>query len=350
MKERKIINVESVSVGKRAEKNEDSMYIGKNFVAVIDGVAHKSEIKINGKITNISEIITEAIKKIDRLNAPVYAKTLEFEEFVKYINLYIKKYLSQNGFTELVGKLEATGVIYSRYYNQIWLVGDCKAIYDGKAVENPLEVDRLYIDIRRKIIEALLHNGYTEEQLMNKDISKEIIANPEKITDYIKNPEDIKQIQLFREERIKRALSECGFSEEEIKADNLIQKYYNPRDLQSYVKNNPNVNEFGYAIFNGIYTETKNCKVVNLPSDVTEIKLFSDGFLVEDLKEGAGYAIRHKRSMAKEDPLSIKDNAETHSATIYSAKAPILSIDDASAVIIRIKEAKQLEREESERR
>lgn len=346
MKERRIINREYFSVGKKSGKNDDDIYIGENFVAVIDGVAHKSDFKINGEDVNISKIITEAIRKIDRPNAPVYAKTLEFEEFIRYINLYIKKYLERYGLSKLVGKLEATGVIYSKYHNQIWLVGDCKAIYDGKTVEKPLKSDELYIDIRIEIIKALLNNGYSVEQLINKDISKEIIAHPEKLTDYIQNPDDIKRIQLFREARIKRALLECGFSEEEIKEGDLISKYYNPRDLQAYVKNNPNVNGFGYAIINGVYTETKNCKVVNLPKDVQEIKLSSDGFLVDALKEDIGYAVRHKRNIVRRDPLSIKDNAETHSANIYSQKAPILTIDDASAIIIRIK---QIDIEECER-
>jgi len=45
--DRKIINVESVSIGKKPGENNDGIYVGENFVAVIDGVSNSSNININ---------------------------------------------------------------------------------------------------------------------------------------------------------------------------------------------------------------------------------------------------------------------------------------------------------------
>ena len=339
--QRRIVNIESFSAGKEQGRNDDSIYIGKDFAAVIDGVSDKSSVLIKGRKVKIAEIITEAISKLDRLEAPEYAKTLSFDKWVDLINLYIKVYLQRNGVGEEVGNLEATGVIYSKYNNQIWLVGDCRAIYDGEVVQNPLKTDEVVVDIRKKIIEGLLKSGYTQEQLMKEDVSKSIIIKPELLSKHIKNPIIIEGIEKYRTERIKKALLEGGFSEEEIEEQNLIQKYYNPRDLQKLAKNNPNIGSLGYSVFNGENTEIKNCKIVTLPNDVRTIKLFSDGFPIDALNndKDIGYAVRTIRKRAENDLLSINTNPATHVSVRYSKnpnRIEEFAIDDASAVIIEI--------------
>ena len=335
--ERKIIHKESTSVGKYSGHNDDSLFIGEDYVAVIDGVSHKSSILYNGQEIKIADIITEAIRRLDGTN---FAEGLEFGDFVKYINRYIERYLTKIGRPEEIGKLEATGVVYSRHLNQIWLVGDCRAIYDGTAITNPLKIDDVVIDIRIKIIEALLKEGYTRRELEKCDISKQIIQNPDSIKDFIKSKKLIEKVQQYRDQRIRQALLECGFTEEEIKEEDLIHKYANPRDLQEYLKNNPCANEYGYAIFNGRYTETKNCKVVQLPDNVKIIKLFSDGFSVDALSsdKDVGQALIHMWEKAKKDPLSIKCNRATHPAKKYNRRIPVeRAIDDRTAVIIEIR-------------
>lgn len=349
--QRKIVNKESFSVGKREGSNDDDIYIGKDFAAVIDGVSHKSSILVEGKKHKIAQIITEAIRKMDRQGAPAYAKTLSFEEFTKFINLYIHEYLQRYNVGYAAGNLEATGAIYSRYHNQIWIVGDCKAIYDGQIVERPIKTDEIFIDIRTNLIQALLEEGYTQEDLIKVDIARDIINYPKLLKKFIENPQTREKLKEYRAQRIKKALIECGFSEEEIEEQSMIKKYYNPRRLQQFLKNNPNMGDFGYAVFNGKYTETKNCKVVNLPDNVKTIKLFSDGFSVESLNndKDIGDAVRTIRARAKKDPLSVKNNLATHNAVKYSIKENRIeeyAIDDASAIVIEIK---QEERDDDER-
>lgn len=348
---RKIVYKELFSEGKSDKSNEDDIYAGENFAAVIDGVSHKSSVLVNGRKVRIAEIIVEAIKKMDRPDAPVYAKTLSFEETVKFINLYIEEYLRKHGMEDLIGKMEATGVIYSKYHNQAWIVGDCRMIYDGNIVKNPLEIDQVYIDIRIKLIEALMKEGYTEEELLEHDISRDIIKYPELLEKYIKSDELKKQLEEFRIQRIKTALLACGFSEEEIIEQGLVQKYYDPRVLQQVLKNNPNMKSFGYAVFNGRNTELKNCKVVNLPEDVKEIKLFSDGFPIETFEHNSdiGTAVRTIRKRASDDKLSIKGNPATHMAKKYSRTENRRAIDDASAIIFTIeRDEKAIENRETE--
>ena len=94
--ERRIINKESFSEGKKEGHNDDAIYIGENFAAVIDGVSHKSSVMVDGEKVKIAGIIVSAIKKIDSEEAPGYAKTLTFKECLRFINMYIKKYLQKN--------------------------------------------------------------------------------------------------------------------------------------------------------------------------------------------------------------------------------------------------------------
>ena len=334
--ERRIINKESTSIGKTRDKNDDSIYIGKDYAAVIDGVSHKSTIKTpNGEI-KIAEIITKAIEKID---GTTYAEILDFNEFVKYVNRYIANYLEKHNMPEKIGEMEATGVIYSKHKNQIWLVGDCRAIYDGKIVKNPLKIDDVVIDIRVQLVKALMEAGFSEQELEENDISKQIITKPELLSKYIKDKKAQERITEYRTQRIKQALLECGFSEKDIEELDLITTYYNPRTLQAYLKNNPNAGEYGYAIFNGKYTEIKNCKVEQLPDDVKTIKLFSDGFSIDALSKDkdVGVAIRKMWAKAKEDPLSLEKNRATHPSKQYSNRAKgERAIDDRSAVVIEI--------------
>ena len=145
MKKRKIIRVEATSIGKYTGKNDDGIFIGQNFAAVIDGVSNRSTIELNGKKVKMAEIITEAIKKLDSYNSPQYAKELNFQEFIMYINMYVRKYCEYKGHELKENELEATAAIYSKYHNQIWMVGDCRAVYDGNLVQNELEIDKLYI-------------------------------------------------------------------------------------------------------------------------------------------------------------------------------------------------------------
>lgn len=341
--ERKIRNVESTSVGKTTGHNDDDIYIGENFAAVFDGVSHKSSIEVNGKTIKIANIIVEALRKIDRKNAPEYAKTLTFDEFVRYINMYIRKYCEHIGINISNYQLESTGAIYSKYHNQIWIVGDCRAVYDGNIICNDLKIDSVYADLRATIIRELLQSGYTEESLAQNDIAKDIIKRSENITKYITDKNVIDRINKCREETMTRTLIECGFSKADIEEQGLLNKYYSPSELQQYLKNNVNVGDYGYSIFNGINTPLENCVVQDLPANVKSIRLSSDGIPVEVLKSSKdlGQAIRRIRKLADDDPLSISESKGVKGAIRQSKRDDILAVDDASAICIAIEYVKE---------
>lgn len=344
--DRKILNFETVSVGKKNDQNNDGVYVGENFVAVIDGVSNNSKVDINGKHIEIADIITGAISKIDRPDAPGYAKTLEFEEFVQYINLYIKKYCEKLNYPLDEKPLEATGAIYSKYYNQIWLIGDCRAICDGKTIQNELKIDEVFIKLRIELTNLLLQEGYAEEELIGgSEKERAILKKPELIFEYINDKEKATQFLQYMKDTMFETLLECGFSEDDIIKQNLLEKYYTPTELQKYLKNNPNAKGgYGYSVFNGKYTEIKNCKCENLSDNVKYIKLSSDGIVIDTLNKSKdlGEVIRNIRRQAESDKLSIGKNRTLKSAFKQSIRFPYYSIDDATAVSFRV-ERKTLE-------
>ena len=344
--------IESFSEGKVKGKNDDALYFGENFVAVIDGVSHKSSVMVNGEEVKIANIIFEALKKIDEKNMPVSdenngnsdneSKKITFENMVKWINNYIKNYLIEHGLESEVGKMEATAAIYSKYHNQIWIVGDCRAIYDGTIVLNPLKIDDIYIKVRNLLIAELQRLGYKEAALLKRDIAKEIIEDPKLLDKYF--GEEAAKIEYDWKQIIVKALWESGFLGKdslefsEDKIDKYIEMYINPRNLQKMVKNIGKIlGGYGYSVFNGRDTDLKNCKVVDLPEGVKNIILSTDGFPIDALQEGGIEAAKEARhGRAAEDPLSIGVNSATHSSKFYDGEGTPRSTDDATAVEIEV--------------
>lgn len=335
---RVIKNIESTSIGNTRIKNDDGIFIGENFAAVFDGVSTKSAIVKDGKKIRIADIIIEAMKTIDSKNAPTFAKELTLNEFLQIINMYIKKYCHENSISLKDYKLESTGAIYSKYHNQIWLVGDCRAVYDGKTVENELKVDDLYTEMRMEVLKALFREGYAKEDIFREDISHIIIKNPQKCSEYIKDKSEAERIKKYIEEKMYYALLEAGFTAEQIQSESLLKRFYNPIVFQEYVKNNPNAKTYGYSVFNGINTPVQNCKVVDLPDSVKTIRLSTDGFPLDVLKKSKdlGAAIRKNRYLSQLDPIGINPPS-IHNCAIQDREGH-LAFDDESAIEIRIEE------------
>ena len=333
---RVIKNIESVSIGKNIGRNDDEIYIGENFAAVVDGVSNKSLIIMDGKKIRIADIIIDAIKRLDRQSAPEYAKRFNLEEFTRSINIFIRRYCKEHNISLKQHTLEATAAIYSKFHNQIWLVGDCRAVYDGQVLEHELKADELYQEMRLYVIRTLLHNGYTKEEIFENDISKEIIIHPEKCEEYITNDNEVQKIKRFLQRKMRQALLDAGFKKSEIREKNLLSVYSYPQKLQMYAKNNPNAKAYGYAVFNGIHTAVENCLIQQLPENVRKIRLATDGFPMSILLNAVDMkdAVERNRALAKKDPISIKKNAGIHNSV--ERKDGQFVFDDESAIDIRI--------------
>ncbi len=147
--------IESSIIGKKSQEVcEDGMVITDEFVAVIDGSTSKTPKHLNPDMKNgryammlISEYIREELKA-----------DVSVDDFCQGVTAYIyNKVYEKLGVEERLKehpeeRLTASAILYSRTRNEVWMVGDCQAIIDGKLYENGKPYEQ---EIARKRVELI---------------------------------------------------------------------------------------------------------------------------------------------------------------------------------------------------
>lgn len=172
--------IESKIEGKKSpESCEDGLVVTADFIAVIDGSTSKTPHHLSPDMKNgryamvlISEYIQHELKPESTV-----------EDFCEGVTSYIyNKVYRQQGIEEQMQahpeeRITASAILYSKAKNEVWMVGDCQAIIDGKLYENnkPFEeiVARRRVELirqgfrpqeARKTIEPLLIQAMLEGQ------------------------------------------------------------------------------------------------------------------------------------------------------------------------------------------
>lgn len=147
--------IESSIIGKKSQEScEDGMVITDDFIAVIDGSTSKTPKHLNPDMKNgryammlISEYIREELKA-----------DASADDFCQGVTAYIyNKVYEKLGVEERFKehpeeRLTASAILYSRTRNEVWMVGDCQAIIDGKLYENGKPYEQ---EIARKRVELI---------------------------------------------------------------------------------------------------------------------------------------------------------------------------------------------------
>lgn len=131
--------IESSIIGKKSsEACEDGMVVTDDFIAVIDGSTSKTPKHLNPDVKNgryAMMLISEYIREELKTDASV-------DDFCQGVTAYIyNKVYEKLGVEERLKehpeeRLTASAILYSRTRNEVWMVGDCQAIIDGKLYEN----------------------------------------------------------------------------------------------------------------------------------------------------------------------------------------------------------------------
>ena len=131
--------IESSIIGKKSQEAcEDGMVITDDFIAVIDGSTSKTPKHLNPDMKNgryAMMLISEYIREELKADASV-------DDFCQGVTAYIyNKVYEKLGVEERLKehpeeRLTASAILYSRTRNEVWMVGDCQAIIDGKLYEN----------------------------------------------------------------------------------------------------------------------------------------------------------------------------------------------------------------------
>lgn len=72
-------------------------------------------------------------------------------------------------------RLTASAVVFSHYRNEIWMVGDCQCMVNGKHFDNPKPSEAAAAKERARVIEEALSRGVTEEEIEHHDPGREYI-------------------------------------------------------------------------------------------------------------------------------------------------------------------------------
>lgn len=155
--------IESKIEGKKSpESCGDGLVVTADFIAVIDGSTSKTPHHLSPDMKNgryamvlISEYIQHELKPESTV-----------EDFCEGVTSYIyNKVYRQQGIEEQMQahpeeRLTASAILYSKAKNEVWMVGDCQAIIDGKLYENnkPFEA----IVARRRV--ELIRQGFTPQE------------------------------------------------------------------------------------------------------------------------------------------------------------------------------------------
>ena len=145
--------------------NEDGLFYDDNFVVVIDGVTSKSKKQYDGFTGGA--LAKETIRQ-------TFA-SFNGNENIEYIINEMQKEINKVVSKSKIQGIAASVIIYSKKYDMIWSIGDCKCLVDGKLYDDKNELEEIAIQARKMVIHALLLNGYTEDQLLQNDLSREAI-------------------------------------------------------------------------------------------------------------------------------------------------------------------------------
>ena len=147
--------IESSIIGKKSQEAcEDGMVVTDDFIAVIDGSTSKTPKHLNPDMKNgryAMMLISEYIREELKADASV-------DDFCQGITAYIyNKVYEKLGVEERLKehpeeRLTASAILYSRTRNEVWMVGDCQAIIDGKLYENGKPYEQ---EIARKRVELI---------------------------------------------------------------------------------------------------------------------------------------------------------------------------------------------------
>ena len=160
--------IESSIIGKKSpEACEDGMVVTDDFIAVIDGSTSTTPKHLNPDMKNgryAMMLISEYIREELKADASV-------DDFCQGVTAYIyNKVYEKLGVEERLKehpeeRLTASAILYSRTRNEVWMVGDCQAIIDGKLYENGKPYEEKIARKRVELIEQGLSPAEARKQI-----------------------------------------------------------------------------------------------------------------------------------------------------------------------------------------
>lgn len=163
-------------IGKHTDQNlcEDHIEITDDFVLLIDGATSKSLLTFDGKKggKKAGELLSRALSQV----SPA-ATAMEFvEELTQAIQHYYQSLqLAEHMLKHPTDRITAAIAVYSRYKNEVWLVGDTQCLLDQQVYTNEKRVDQTIADARALYLEMALLQGEKISDLQENDQGRQYV-------------------------------------------------------------------------------------------------------------------------------------------------------------------------------
>lgn len=264
----------------RDEDCEDALYIGPNFVAVIDGATSKTEHRWNGATggTVAARIVRETFDQIP-YDATIYQAVEILTSAIR--NFYVQNEAIEKVQSDPTQRSIAVFAAVSLWRGELWFVGDCQCMLDQEWITNTKDGDRIAADARSLFLEAEIAHGKTIEELMQHDTGREFILPL------------LKQQMIFQ--------------------------------------NKPSTGHHWFAVLDGFDVPAEGLQIVRLPEETKTIILASDGYPY--LKTSLEETERILQEILHADPLLFRKHKSTKGITEGN-----VSYDDRACVKLIMKE------------
>lgn len=148
---------------------EDGYFINEDYVVVVDGATSRGKYLWNNKTSGeyAKDLIISAIGSFDG--------KLSCEQFFDRITEAVRESYADKKEIPISERLRASVIVYSGYYKEIWVLGDCQCKINGMRKDTGKMVDFYISEIRSMLIRSFLAEGMTEEELLKNDLSRKMI-------------------------------------------------------------------------------------------------------------------------------------------------------------------------------
>lgn len=173
MNDRILKIIESFTLSKTGDPDggEDALFIGKNYIAVIDGATSKNEWYKKPKRAIDCQLTPGTIAKLAILEALGSAPSFDHPwPLLNILNNAVATTTSAASYAS-----QASIIIYSLDAREVWSYGDCLCCINGELFLNTKDSDIHLATVRSHVLHQALKNGVSLDKLRREDIGRDAI-------------------------------------------------------------------------------------------------------------------------------------------------------------------------------
>ena len=159
-----------------AESCEDGIIVEEDFVAVVDGSTSKSPFRLHRQMSNGRYCMTLVMDCIRQLAADADCQLFCQQATDAVRAAYVRSEADMHRLAQHpTERMAASAAIYSRTRQEVWLVGDCQCMVDGRLYENPKPYEELIAEMRSAYIRLQLQQGRAIADFQEHDDGRDFI-------------------------------------------------------------------------------------------------------------------------------------------------------------------------------